>query len=179
LTELFTLYIHNVITQNYYTYVVETPVAISITGGPFVLNPIDPNTTTKITVSINNVYVYVFYNNTLVTSNDPNTTPTITNFPQVTNDFVPLSLNVTNKTLNFSAVFFAGLLQISNLLLFTQPGFVYDIKLQFGLTISDNNFSNLSAGAYCNVSTYNDNIINCTLLSTPSIDTNSGFSFGT
>jgi len=178
LTELFTLYIHNNITRNYYTYSFQTSVAISIVGGPFVNNPANPiPSTTPIIVSISNVYLYVYYNSTLITSNDPNVVTTIQNTPLVQNDFLPLSINVTNKTQNFSAVFFSGLLNVSNLLLFTQPGFVYDVKLQFGLTLSDNNFTNIQVSAYCNVSTYNNNIVNCTLLSTPSTDTNSGFVF--
>jgi|688.fasta_scaffold02705_4 hypothetical protein len=179
ITELFTLYIHNNVTQNYYNYVFETPVAISITGGPFVLNPVDPNDTTEITITIENVYLYVYFNSTLITSNNPNTTPTIQNVPIVMNDFIPLTLNVSNINANFGAVFFCGLLQVSNMLLFTQPGFIYDIQLQFGLSVSDNNFSNIQVGAVCNVSTYNNNFYNCTLLTTPSTDTNSGFIFGT
>jgi hypothetical protein len=178
ITELFTLYIHNNITQNYYTYTFETPVAISITGGHYVTTPINPiPSTTPINITIENVYIYVYYNNTLVTSNDPNTTPTIKNNPIVSHDFVQLSLKVSNPLMNFGAIFFTGVLQISNLLLFTQPGFVYDVKMQMGLNISDNNYSNIQLGAYCNVSAYNTIINNCTLLTSPSSDTNSGFIF--
>jgi hypothetical protein len=177
--EFFTLYIHNNITRNYYTYTVESPIALSITGGPYVSTPINPiPSTTPISLKISNVYIYVYYNTTLVASNDPNTTPSIKNVPQISSDFIPLTFTVVNPKTVFSAVFFTGTLQISNLLLFTQPGFVYDVKLQFGINISENNYSNIQVGAYSNVSTYNNNTTNCTLLTTPSSDTNSGFIFG-
>lgn len=169
LTELFTLYIHNNINNNYYTFTIELPVSIFI-------NAISITSNIQTSISISNVYIYVYYNSTLISSNDPNTTPTITTSPIITNDFIPLSLNVSNSK-SFGAVFFCGILNISNLLLFTQPGFIYDIKLNFSLTISSNSFSNLEYGAVCNVSTNNNTIYNCSLLTPPSNDTNNGFVF--
>jgi hypothetical protein len=133
--------------------------------------------TKMIRVSIDNIYVYVYFNSTLITSNDPNTTPALSNVPVITNDFVPLTLEVTNTTANFGATFFAGTMNISNLLLFTQPGFIYDIQLTFGMTISSNSFLDVATSAVCNISTYNNNYYNCTLLTNPSSDTNEGFVF--
>jgi hypothetical protein len=180
ITEFFTLYIHNNITSLYYTYIVETPVSISLTGGPFVFNPMNPvPSTTPITVTIENVYIYGYLNDTLMTSNNPNTNPIIKNVPLVYHDFQPLSLQVNYSTLDFSAVFFTGNLQISNLLLYTTQGLIYDIKLEFTFSITDNNYSQVQLGAFCNVSPYNNAIVNCTLLTMPSSDTNAGFQFGT
>lgn len=178
ITEYFTLYIHNNITQNYYTYQFETPLSIFLQGGAYVVSPINPiPATTPITCVIENIYVYVYFNDTLVTSNDPNVSGTIANIPIVSHDFTPLSLKVINPELDFSTVFYSGNLQVSNLLLFTQPGFVYDVKLRIGMSITDNDFSNIRLRNYGNVSAYNNNSVNCELLTPPSQDTNSGFVF--
>jgi hypothetical protein len=178
ITEYFTLYIHNNITTNYYTYQFETPLSIFLQGGPYVLSPINPiPATTPIICSVENIYIYVYLNDTLVTSNDPNVVTTIQNIPIVSHNFTPLSLEVVDPDLNFSSIFFTGNLQVSNLLLFTQPGFVYDVKMRIGLSISENDFSNITTAIYGNVSIYNNNSINCNLLTSPSSDTNSGFVF--
>lgn len=113
-------------------------------------------------------------------SNDSNSFSTTgKNIPIVSYDFIPLSLMVNNTKRDFSSVFFTGNLQVSNLSLFVQPGYIYDIKLKFLLNTSKNNFTNIETLAICNVGSYNNNTINCSLLTSPSTDVNSGFVIST
>lgn len=178
MNEFFTLYIHNSITQNYSTYIFETPVAIFLSGSKYVESNTNPvPSTTPIVVSITNVYVYVYYNDSLVVSNDPNTVPLLTQVPVISADFISPSVQVHDTTQDFSIVFYSGVLQVSNLYLSTQSGFIYDVKLQFSVSISDNNYTNVQTSVYANVSTYNNEIVNCSTTNSPSTDTNSGFVF--
>jgi hypothetical protein len=181
ITELFTLYIHNNITKNTYNFIFETPVSISIKGGAYLLDNLDPiPSNVPIDVNIEAVFIYVYYNDTLIMSNDSNSFSTTgKNIPIVSYDFIPLSLMVNNTKRDFSSVFFTGNLQVSNLSLFVQPGYIYDIKLKFLLNTSKNNFTNIETLAICNVGSYNNNTINCSLLTSPSTDVNSGFVIST
>ena len=172
ITELFSIYIHNSITQPRYTYTFSTPVSIYVKGQA---------TTTNyyVNATINNVYIYVYYNSTLVVTNDPNMIGTSTSVPIITSDFISLGVKTTT-TSSFSAVFYSGVLTISNIELFVQPGFIYDVKLVFGLTLTYNkNITIYSYGTYCNVSVYNNQVTGCLLTNSVSTDTNSGFVFGT
>jgi hypothetical protein len=171
LSELFTLYIHNNITQSYYTYSFSTPVAIYVKG-------LSSSIGKSLTATISNVYIYVYYNSTLITTNNPNLSGTSTTIPILTSDFISLGLKTTTVS-DFSAVFYSGVLTVSNLLLFTQPGFIYDIKLAFNIGITtDSSVTINSYGTYCNVSAYNNLVTGCRLTTSVSTDTNTGFIFG-
>jgi len=183
LTEYFTLYIQNNITNNTYYFQFTSPVGISLQGGAIVKNyniTNQPPNGNQIVVSISNIYVYVYYDSTLISSNDPNANPSQTIAPIVQSDFLPLVLNVQNQSANFSATFFSGTLLVGNLFLFTQPGFIYDIKVQVGLTITTNlapnySYTNIVSGMVGNFTTINSS--NCIITSSPSTDINNGFLF--
>jgi hypothetical protein len=194
-TELFALFLNPTISQNYYTYQFQTPVSLQISGGTnsiyqqpsdysmslIMLRPDQTNPMSSTNLPI--VYVYVYYNSTLVISNDPNVLPVYTSAMSVT--FSPnfsdqLDIHVTSYELPFSATQFAGIITVSNMTLLTQPGFIYDIKVAFPLVItppppSANTVENLVSSVFTNVTSVGQSYTNCTILSDASTDTNTGF----
>ncbi len=192
ITELFALYLQNSLSQNYYVYTFQTPISLQITGGGI----IDGDTLVipsngELTVNMglaNTIYIYVYFNSTLVHSNDPNTTPLQGSNMQVeyvAGEQTMMKLDVpiigSYPYVNpFSAVQYAGYVKVSNLSLFTQPGFIYDIKLSFnGLTVNPPLFTNINyeLSVLTNVTDVNTVQNGCTVTSSPSTVPNTGFIF--
>ena len=77
---------------------------------------------------------------------------------------ISLNKDVTySSNYTYSGLLYLGLLQFSNLNLYTQPGYVYDIKLMFTMTTtykSNNLYNDI------NYNTYFDNL-NTTIIANP------------
>jgi hypothetical protein len=167
ITKLFSLYLRNNIIRDYNTYSFETPVSISLKGVG----------EGSLSASVYSVVASVYYNDTLVISSDTQTQPNTQ--MRIAYDFYPLSLQIVDSSQEFGIVFYTGVLQINNMVLFCQPGFVYDVKLKFGINVisSDTNLILSETAVICNVSTFNNNYTNCIVSSPTSPETNSGFVF--
>jgi hypothetical protein len=167
ITTLFSLYLRNNITLDYNTYSFETPVSLSLKGVG----------EGSLSAEVYSVVASVYYNDTLVTTTDIQTQPNTQ--MRVVYDFYPLSLEIVDFNQEFGVVFYTGVLQITNMVLFCQPGFVYDVKLKFGINVisGDNNLILTETAVVCNVSTFNNNTTNCIVTSPTSPETNSGFVF--
>jgi hypothetical protein len=167
ITTLFSLYLRNNITLDYNTYSFETPVSLSLKGVG----------EGSLSAEVYSVVASVYYNDTLVTTTDIQTQPNT--LMRVAYDFYPLSLGIVDFNQEFGVVVYTGVLQITNMVLFCQPGFVYDVKLKFGINVisGDNNLILTETAVVCNVSTFNNNTTNCIVTSPTSPETNSGFVF--
>ena len=129
-----------------------TPIGIYVSGTPSVtpINDASGN------ISIYNVVLSVYYNDTIISI--PTPTITLDNLP-VTNQYVHFA--ATQSV--FSGTIYIGNLNISNIVLPTQTGYVYDLRLTFNLTGASNNIhTTFSKGVYTNISNYNTSAINCT-----------------
>jgi hypothetical protein len=139
----------------------------------------------NITINLSNIVLNVYYNNSAVYSR--------TLVPNVPN--IDISLNSSsNNTLNnkittsFSGSIYIGILNIRNVLLYTQPGYVYDIKLTCKMNDNINNIINDNPllAEYSNQISINKSIIfnntdsniinsNCTINTQVSNTPNNGF----
>jgi hypothetical protein len=85
----------------------------------------------NITINLSNIVLNVYYNNSAIYSS--------TLVPNVPN--IDISLNNTITSV-FSGSIYIGILNIRNVLLYTQPGYVYDIKLTCKMNDNINNIIN-------------------------------------
>jgi hypothetical protein len=84
-----------------------------------------------------------------------------------------IAFNVTNKTANFSGTIYIGMLKITNINLYTAPGYIYDINILTDMVLTTNsqverdNFTSryeFKYGLYYNISDANKKIVtNCTI----------------
>lgn len=160
------LNVRNFIRQSYYTYTIQVPIGIYFSASgenlPLSNNVYLPNNT----IQLSSVDVGVYYNDSLVTPLQSYQTSIVPS--SATGPFVfDISFVPQDASDSFSFVVYSGILTIRNLSLYTQPGYIYDIKLKANvdfvastavsdtaLTINYNTyFGNRTAyGAYCNLS---------------------------
>ena len=121
-----------------------------------------------VNIHITNVTVLVYYNQELIT----------TNTPTITHTFSDISFNISSLSQQFYAIQFIGMLYVNNLILPTQAGYIYDVKLKFDYTYNHSVINVLRAfqtGVFTNLSRENQNVqVSCTLNSGPA----SGYSSG-
>jgi hypothetical protein len=116
----------------------------------------------NININVSDINLKVYYNNSSVKLDNQ----TNISFPERSNILYDISLNkdVTySSNYTYSGLLYLGLLQFSNLNLYTQPGYVYDIKLMFTMTTTYNS-NNLYNDI--NYNTYFDNL-NTTIIANP------------
>jgi hypothetical protein len=184
------LLVTDYISTSYITFGFSTPVAIWFTGvqhGVFDYYALekyyDPNSNPTvdldykdrsfitaiannefINIHISNVKLSVFYNDTPISVNEP----------ILTHNFIDVSFNVSSLEYQFYAIQYVGMLNVSNLILPTQSGFIYTIKIEFTYTYNLNTVSVLRAfqsGVFTNLSSQNQNVqVSCTLNSSPPDD---------
>ena len=151
-TKLFSLYILNAIDQASYNYTFQTPFAISIMGNPALTNDISLN---RLSLGISNISANVSYSGSQVPGQNIQITP-VTPAGQTT-----MAYNIAHTNTQYLAYQYSGILTISNMILNTSPGFVYDIYLQINMELIDSNivsrpYSNYyttdTRGVYCNLS---------------------------
>jgi hypothetical protein len=163
-TDFMVLNIRNYINNTYYTYTIQVPIGIYFSASgenlPLSNRVYLPNNT----IQLSSVDVGVYYNDALVTPLQPYQTSIVPS--SATGPFVfDISFVPQNASDSFSFVVYSGILTIRNLSLYTQPGYIYDIKLKAnvdfvastaisdtGPTINYNTYfgNNTSYGIYCN-----------------------------
>lgn len=140
----------------------------------------------NVKITISDVSLNVYYNNSTVKLDNPINI----SIPNVSSIYYDISLN-TNITYpsnyKYDGQLYLGKLQVSNMYLYTQPGYVYDIKLKFNLIITYNNnnlFNDVNYNNYFNslntiIVANPTNIIktnnNCIITTDSSTTTNNGF----
>jgi len=116
-TELFVLYIDNNILNPQTTFQFTLPFTIQTTPA-------------SSTMSVIATFVYVYYNSTLLATNDTN--------GAYTNGVAPLIKTVPTVLTPYSSPvlgFSTGVLSVSNLSLYTNPGYILDVKVIFLLNL--------------------------------------------
>jgi len=137
----------------------------------------------NISLSLSNISLNVYYNDSKVSLSR---TPII-NIPLSNTITYDISLNKTAgnnpRYTRYSGEIYIGMLNISNIYLFTQPGYVYTVKLQCIMNYSAPNnsiytsyFTNIQSGIVCNTTSISKTETNCKINTIPSIQTNTGFS---
>lgn len=135
------------------TLTLTTPIGIYVSGTPSTI----PINDASGNISINSVVLSVHYNNAAISI--PTPTVTLDNRP-ISDQYVHFA--ATQSV--FSGTIYAGNLKISNIILPTQSGYVYDLKLTFNLIGASSNLNTTySKGIYTNISSYNTSSINCAI----------------
>ena len=147
-----------------YTYSITTPIAIWCRGIHMGqnYNPVtkrtDPRTShPNITLEIKDISLNVYYNGALVPfeKNGVVSEPVITLASEFTK--MVINPNLTTEQV-FYAIQYVGMVSISNINLTTQPGYIYDFKLQFDMDYVNPSITGFEAGVFCNLSSENQNV---------------------
>ena len=182
---LTTLYITQSISQNITSFSLNIPLQLSVQGRLVIA---EENRLKKhnIYITVNPVYVYVYYNDSLVSTNDLTYfEPTVFSRPTVHYS----SLNIptfqpTNLTADFQGDVYVGNVQVTGMELNTQPGFIYDIRLIASLNVTvitedgivvNEAGSPLVLGAVWNTSLKTQTVSNCLVTGSGTVDPNNGF----
>jgi hypothetical protein len=137
----------------------------------------------SLSLSLSNISLNIYYNDSKVLLSR---TPNIS-YPINLSGTYDISLNKTAgnnpRYKSYSGELYIGMLNISNIYLFTQPGYVYTVKLQCNMNYSAPNnaiytsyFTNIISGVLCNTTSTSKMETNCKINTTPSSQTNTGFS---
>jgi len=158
-TKIFTLYIKPNIDQYSYTYSFSIPIGLYVNGTKIsnaVLNrPLQFN---DISLNINSIELTAYYSNQKVTLQK---TASIIPSRDISMNY-NISFTPTNIYSSYTAVLYSGMLQVSNVYLFTEPGYIYDIYMKFKLSLNlntnktyDSSIYDTSYGVICNLSSNN------------------------
>jgi len=129
-TKLFSLYITNKIEDKQNSFTFSTPYAFYVQGTTTTSN--NSSRIKDISLNINSVEATILYNN--IATN-------IATVVSTTNNSVlyDISMNtIQNKSYSFYC--YAGILTIAIPVLYTEPGYVYDVNLSFNMTLTPPNF---------------------------------------
>jgi hypothetical protein len=135
-------------------------------------------------LTINSVTASVYYSGSKVTNINP--TYSIANNAKSNMIFdISFNNNTSNNQTNVYVSQYSGILTVSNLNLYTSPGYVYDIYLNFNIDASLNSYATVSTsnkkyGVICNLSNSTNQIVGNVALSnvTPNVPSFSPFTFG-
>jgi hypothetical protein len=188
ITKLFTLTIQNTISEYAYNYYFQTPVKLFFNGttnnqqassGIILLDESSELYGYRLSnaIRITNVTVTVKYNGEIVTLTK---TPTI--------EFDTTTINFTNDIENgataksFNAEIYMGLIKVSNLYLYTQPSYIYDINITVNTTLTEDAnyasfFDNTMSGVYLNTTNITTIQTDCSISTNASTVSNTGFLF--
>jgi len=125
-TSIATLYIQNNQNKNIHTFSIETPIAFYIYG-----SGVDSSYDLKLLIQSISVFVYYSGQEALSLNGSPNY--------QFNTMDIPIHLGLsrhTNTGNTFSAFVYSGILKITNIELYSEPGYIYDIKMSFNPYIS-------------------------------------------
>jgi hypothetical protein len=178
-TKLFSLYLTSKISQYSYTYNFQIPIAIYITGTNIAASSIGkPVSLRDNSLNISSVSISVKYNNAQVVlqktpsaylSNGVRNYDLTANPAPIFNYDIAFTPTSTNDNIMFLA--YSGVLNVSNLFLYAQPGYIYDIMAtfyvttQFGNTAFTSTVQTYDYGVYTNISPSNTLITKRTSLS--------------
>ena len=160
------IYFKNIFNQKYMTFHLMTPVALSINS------LIIGNVEATHNIYISRVFVSVFFNDTIVVSNDPDI-PNLYKLPQPEVDISSLKPIIMDVSSNgyIEMEKYVGIIKISNLVFFSATGYYYDIKLSFQVKIdtTSTNINSINKYDYFNINTITNfplpflNYTNCSL----------------
>lgn len=160
-----TLYITNIIDAPQYVYELYVPIGIHFEG--------KYKTTNIVAAAFNAISLSIpqsGFNPQVVFVTNPVSTNRQISFRN--NQTFDMSFNVTNKSADFSGTIYIGMLKITNIDLYTEVGYIYDINILTDITLAANsaaekdNFISryeFKYGLYYNISDASKNTINCTI----------------
>lgn len=161
-TKIFTLGILESIDQPSYNFSFSTPFSIYFTCNCTSSTSVNLN---ALSVSITSLSATVYFSGSKASFINP--TYNLTN--DATSMIFDISINPQGQTIPITAQLYSGILTISNINLYTSPGFVYDINLNFNMNFSTGNnstvaLSNFTYGVICNLTQeLSTKSINCTI----------------
>ena len=169
---LTTLNITEKIDFSVYTYRMSIPIGFNITGKKLIDGDISYN---NITVSLDASTPFDFvvkYNNEYVQNVN-----SVINYTY-DNNINSIEFDISNNVNDFNATLYAGVLDITNIKLFTEPGYIYDfnIKPRLNVVIGNNDITSnfnvqydISYGILMNISETNtSDASGCTITTEPS-----------
>lgn len=138
----------------------------------------------NINIAISDINLNVYYNNSTVKLDNQ----IQKSYPVISSIYYDTSLNANvSYPYSYYGQLYLGLLNVSNMYLYTQPGYVYDIKLTFNVTTTYNNnnlsndvnytsyFNNLNTIVIANPINITTTATNCKINTNSSNTTNNGF----
>lgn len=154
-TKLFTLSINSIIDSPTYNFQFQTPIGLYAKGS---INTPQNLFIPDLSFGINLIDTKILYNeNTVNPINTINTTP-VNDIPVISFD-ISYIFQRNNSISDYQLLNYVGMLTVSNIGLYTQPGFIYDFYLTFytnevGKESSyySSNISTNNYGVYCNLS---------------------------
>ena len=176
ITKLFTLTIQNTISEYAYNYSFQTPIKLFFSGTTNNITAQSDYTLSN-TIRVSNVTVTVKYNGEIVTLSK---TPTV----EFNNNDIAFTNSIQSGSISnsFAGEIYLGLLKVSNLYVYTQPGYVYDIDITINTYFNaDTNyasfFDELTSGVYLNTTNTNTIQTDCLISTSKSTASNTGFIF--
>ena len=149
------LIINSYIDNSQYNYTITTPIGITVGG---IIPPV-PDFSGNVFISLQNVSLNVYYNGGLVGKFQA---ASVTNF----NMTIKLPSNSTTSPVSFSATQFVGNVTFPNMILLTEPNYVYTIDVNAGVSISpDNTGLFTSKGTITNITSDQDAVQGCIMVS--------------
>lgn len=180
--QLISLKISEIIDYPVYTYRMSIPIGFNISGKKLINGDISYN---NIIVSLDTVTPFVFsvkYNNLYV----QNVNSSI-GYTYDDSNISSMTFDISNNVDEFNATLYAGVLNISNINLYTEPGYIYDFYVTPKLSIiigdvnTTSNFNvqyDISYGILMNISeTSTSDSSGCTITTEPSTQTYVPFTF--
>ena len=171
--QLISLKISEIIDYPVYTYRMSIPIGFNISGKKLINGDISYN---NIILSLDIVTPFVFsvkYNNEYVQNIN-----NIVEYSTDSNTLKSMTFDISNNVDEFNATLYAGVLNISNINLYTEPGYIYDFYVtpKLSIIIGDNNTTSnfnvqydISYGILMNISETNiSDSSGCTITTEPS-----------
>jgi hypothetical protein len=150
---------------NTYVFSFTVPLAIYVSGtivAPF---------SNSISVNISNIVANIYFNKTVINSTDSTKNPKIYSMrPIITQNINNVVFDVSGNTGNFNIVQYVGYIMVSNIPLYHDATFVYNLNVNFNtyVTAYNNSISSFTSGVYLNITSNYANISNnCTLHTSP------------
>jgi hypothetical protein len=179
INKLFTLSIQSTINEYAYNFNFSTPLYLFFKGSANIERS-DINRTLRNKITIFNIGVDVKYNDETIELQKPiGITPT----SHFSSTEFTIDLVTNSYILPFEGGIYLGMLNITNMYLYTQPGYIYDINLRLTLSFTSldgfysSYFKQIISGIYCNTTTTNKLQNNCIINTVTSIEPNIGFTF--
>lgn len=181
-----TLYITQSILQNTTSFSLNIPLELSVKGR-LVVSPANSSKRHIVSVTVNPVHVYVYYNDILVSTDDlTHNESTIVSRPTVIHSGLTIpGFEPEVLTADFQGGAYVGNVSVTGLELYTQPGFIYDIRMVATLTVlvtiegivGTNNEAgvNLVSEAVWNTSLETKRESNCVVTENNTTNPNGGF----
>jgi hypothetical protein len=166
-SSLFSLNIINNNDEYRNTFGFDVPLSIYFKSTIKNTNVTDNKIWSNVIINVSYINLKVYYNNSTVNLDNQ----TNISIPDISNIYYDISLNkdiTYSSNYTYSGLLYLGVLQVSNLYLYTQPGYVYDIKLTFTITtqIKDSNNTSINLSNDVNYTNYFNNL-NTTIIANP------------